>query len=226
MFRSEELAASTTTPKTMNILLHRRHSLRLVAAAALIASPVLHLRAAGRRPTPAQTEGPFYPDKLPADSDADLLVNQSLQGALRYAKGEAAWVEGTLTDVEGRALEGTTVEIWQCDQDGHYHHRRDGGQADPAFQGFGRVAVDAQGRWRFRTLKPVAYSGRTPHIHAKIKRGTRELLTTQLYVEGDPGNARDGIWRRLWAEDRALVTAPYVAGADGLSARYALVVEA
>jgi protocatechuate 3,4-dioxygenase beta subunit len=174
----------------MNKLLDRRHSLRLVATAALIAVPALHLRAATpsgpRRLTPAQTEGPFYPDKLPSDSDADLLAN----GALRYGKGQAAWVEGTLADAEGRAIAGATIEIWQCDQDGHYHHPRDGGQADPAFQGFGRAAVDADGRWRFRTLRPVAYSGRAPHIHAKIKLGGRELLTTQLYVQDDPGNAR------------------------------------
>jgi protocatechuate 3,4-dioxygenase beta subunit len=205
----------------MTTLFQRRPVLHLVAAAALIGLPALQLRAATRRPTPAQSEGPFYPDKLPADSDADLLAN----GPLRHAKGEPAWVEGTLTDIDGRALEGATIEVWQCDQDGHYHHPRDGGRADPSFQGFGRVAVDAQGRWRFRTLRPVAYSGRTPHIHAKIKQGRRELLTTQLYVDGDPGNARDGLWRRLSAEDRALITVPYVAGADGLSARYALVVE-
>jgi protocatechuate 3,4-dioxygenase beta subunit len=210
----------------MNKLLERRHSLRLVATAALIAVPALHLRAATpsgpRRLTPAQTEGPFYPDKLPSDSDADLLAN----GALRYGKGQAAWVEGTLTDADGRAIAGATIEIWQCDQDGHYHHPRDGGQADPAFQGFGRAAVDADGRWRFRALRPVAYSGRAPHIHAKIKLGGRELLTTQLYVQDDPGNARDGLWRRLSADDRAAVTSPYVAGSDGLAARYALVIAA
>lgn len=210
----------------MNTLLDRRHSLRLVAAAALVAMPALHLRAVAqngpRRLTPRQTEGPFYPLALPADSDADLLANATL----RYGKGQAAWVEGTLTDTEGRAISGATIEIWQCDQDGHYHHPGDGGNADPAFQGFGRVAVDADGRWRFRTLRPVAYSGRTPHIHAKIKRGARELLTTQLYVQDDPGNARDGLWRRLSAEDRAAITSPYVAGSDGLTARYALVVAA
>jgi protocatechuate 3,4-dioxygenase, beta subunit len=214
----------------MNTLLDRRRSLRLVATAALIAMPALHLRAAThsgpRRATPRQTEGPFYPDKLPADSDADLLVNQTHSGALRYGKGQAAWVEGTLTGADGRAIAGASIEIWQCDQDGHYHHSRDGGQADPAFQGFGRVAVDAEGRWRFRTLRPVAYSGRAPHIHAKIKLGPRELLTTQLYVQDDPDNARDGLWRRLPAEDRALITSPYVAGSDGLSAHYALVIAA
>jgi protocatechuate 3,4-dioxygenase, beta subunit len=210
----------------MNTMLDRRRSLRLVAAAALIAVPALPLRATtlapARRPTPAQTEGPFYPDKLPADSDADLLAN----GNLRYGKGQPAWVEGTLADADGRAIAGATIEIWQCDQDGHYHHPRDGGQADPAFQGFGRVAVDGEGRWRFRTLRPVAYSGRAPHIHAKIKLGGRELLTTQLYVQGDPDNARDGLWRRLSVEDRAAITSPYVAGSDGLTARYALIIAA
>jgi protocatechuate 3,4-dioxygenase, beta subunit len=211
---------------TMNTMLDRRRSLRLVAAAALIAMPALPLRATtlapSRRPTPSQTEGPFYPDKLPADSDADLLAN----GNLRYGKGQPAWVEGTLVDADGKPMSGASIEIWQCDQDGHYHHARDGGQADPAFQGFGRVAVDADGRWRFRTLRPVAYSGRAPHIHAKIKLGGRELLTTQLYVQGDPDNARDGLWRRLSAEDRAAITSPYVAGSDGLTARYALVIAA
>jgi protocatechuate 3,4-dioxygenase, beta subunit len=202
----------------------RRRSLRL-AAAALIALPALHLRAhaqSARRPTPAQTEGPFYPVALPADSDADLLAN----GALRYAQGQPAWVEGTLTDTEGRALRGGTIEIWQCDQEGHYHHPGDGNRADRAFQGFGRMVVDNEGRWRFHTIKPVAYSGRTPHIHVKVKLGSRELLTTQLYVEGDPGNARDGIWRRLSPQDRAAVTAPYVGGSEGLNAKFELVVAA
>jgi protocatechuate 3,4-dioxygenase beta subunit len=200
----------------------RRRSLRILSGAALIALPALALRAqtAPRRLTPAQTEGPFYPVQLPADSDADLFAT----GTQRYGKGQPAWVEGTLVDAQGQPLRGATIEIWQCDQDGHYHHPGDGGKADPAFQGFGRVAVDAQGRWRFRTLRPVAYSGRAPHIHAKIKTGTRELLTTQLYAEGDPGNARDFLWRRLSADDRAAITAPYVAAPDGLTARYALVV--
>lgn len=117
----------------------RRHT--LIATAALIALPALHLpsRAATRRLTPTQSEGPFYPDRLPDDRDADLLAT----GALRYAKGQAAWVEGTLTDADGRVLDGASVEIWQCDHDGAYHHPRDGNRADPAFQGFGRVAVDA-----------------------------------------------------------------------------------
>jgi protocatechuate 3,4-dioxygenase beta subunit len=199
--------------------------IRRTAVAALIALPALSLRAqapAARRLTPRQTEGPFYPVALPADSDADLLAN----GPLRYAQGQPAWLEGTLVDADGKPLAGASIEIWQCDHQGRYHHPGDGDRADRAFQGFGRAAVDREGRWRFRTIKPVAYSGRTPHIHAKVKLGSRELLTTQLYVEGDAGNARDGLWMRLAPEDRAAITAPYVSGAEGLSARYALVVAA
>ena len=202
------------------------HTRRRQLAAALVAFPsllALPARSAPRlRPTPAQTEGPFYPVRLPADADHDLLRN----GTLRYTRGQPAWLQGTVQDLDGRALRGAQVEIWQCDEDGHYDHPGDGQRQDPAFQGFGRATVDAEGRWRFRTIRPVAYAGRTPHIHAKVRLDGRTLLTTQIYVQGDPGNARDGVWRRLDAADRALVTVPFVPGADGLRAQCALVVPA
>ena len=134
------------------------------------------------RLTPAQTEGPFYPVRLPADTDFDLLR----QGDRSYRTASVAWLAGQVTDVQARPLAGCMVEIWQCDEGGHYHHPGDGDRADPDFQGFGRVLTDAQGRFRFRTLRPAPYSGRTPHIHLKLRQGPRELLTTQLYVAGDP----------------------------------------
>ncbi len=175
------------------------------------------------RLTPAQTEGPFYPVELPADSDFDLLR----QGDVRYARGQASWLDGTVRDTDGRPVRGASVEIWQCDVDGHYRHPRDGGRADPAFQSFGRAAVDADGRYRFHTIRPVAYSGRTPHIHVKVKLAQRTLLTTQLYVEGDPGNERDPLWRSLRDPlDRAALTVPFAPGADGLRAAFELVVAA
>ncbi len=205
----------------------RRRGLLLAAGAALISGPALHLRAwaqaTARRPTPPQTEGPFYPVALPADSDADLLAN----GALRYAQGQPAWVDGTVTDLDGRPVRGARVEIWQCDHQGHYHHPGDGDRADRAFQGFGRVAVDGEGRYRFRTIRPVAYGGRAPHIHVKVKLAARELLTTQLYVQGDAGNARDFLWQRLRSdEERAALTVAFAPGSDGLQARFAIVVMA
>lgn len=175
------------------------------------------------RPTPAQAEGPFYPVDLPADTDFDLLA----QGSLRYLRGQPAWLNGTVVDTSGRPVNGAVVEIWQCDADGHYRHPGDGNRADPAFQAFGRVSVDRQGGYRFRALRPVAYGSRAPHIHVKVKLDRRTLLTTQLYVEGDPGNERDFLWRSLRdPADRAALTAPFVPGADGLQARFAIVVEA
>ena len=173
-----------------------------------------------RQPTPSQTEGPFYPVALPADSDFDLLHN----GRMSYPHGQPAWVEGTVLDTAGVPVAGAVVEIWQCDHAGHYHHPGDGGRADPAFQGFGRVTVGSDGGYRFRPLRPVPYSGRTPHIHVKVRLAGQELLTTQLYVAGDPGNERDFLWRRLNESDRAALTVPFMREADGLRARFPIVV--
>lgn len=203
-------------------LLHRRH-----VTAALIAAPFAWtgLRAQpadARRPTPPQTEGPFYPVALPTDTDFDLLRN----GRLAYGQGQPAWLEGSVTDLAGRAVAGAQVEIWQCDETGHYHHPGDGGRADPAFQGFGRVSVDAAGRYRFRTIRPAPYSGRTPHIHVKVRLGRRELLTTQLYVAGEPRNERDFLWRRLDAQQRQALTVPFERTSDGLRAVFPIVVAA
>lgn len=202
------------------------HFSRRTAAAALVALPFCWTGAraqqsAARRATPRQTEGPFYPVTLPQDADADLLRN----GQVNYTHGQPAWVEGVVSDLEGRPVAGAQVEIWQCDHQGRYHHPGDGGRADPDFQGFGRVTVGSDGRYRFRTIKPVPYSGRTPHIHVKVKLARRELLTTQLYVEGDPDNERDFLWRNLGA-DRSLVTVPFRAGSDGLQANFPIVVAA
>jgi protocatechuate 3,4-dioxygenase beta subunit len=199
---------------------------RSVLAAAVAGAPALLLGAraqpAPRPLTPAQTEGPFYPVRLPQDSDFDLLRN----GSLQYAQGQPTWLEGEVLDPTGRPVPGAVVEIWQCDGAGHYHHPGDGDRADTAFQGFGRVQVGRDGRYRFRTIRPVAYTGRTPHIHVKVKLGSRELLTTQLYVQGDPGNERDGLWRRLDPQARALVTVPFRPGSEGLQARFPIVVAA
>ena len=201
-------------------------SRRRLLVAASIGMPTLWFQAAAqtRTPlarTPAQTEGPFYPVADPADSDFDLLRN----GSLSYGKGRPAWVEGVVTDIEGRPVRGAVVEIWQCDEAGNYHHPGNRGEADKSFQGFGRATVDVQGRYRFRTIRPSAYIGRTPHIHVKVKLERRELLTTQFYVADDPGNERDSIWRRMSVEQRAALTRPFLPVADGLRAEFPIVVE-
>ena len=200
---------------------------RQMLTAAVVGMPALWLVARAqpspaRRATPSQTEGPFYPVDFPKDSDFDLLRN----GNLTYSGGQAAWLEGSVSDLAGRPVSGAVVEIWQCDGAGHYHHAGDGGRADNRFQGFGRVTAGADGSYRFRTIRPVAYSGRTPHIHVKVRLGRRELLTTQLYVTNDPNNASDFLWRRLNPADRDALTTPFVPGADGLKANFAMVVAA
>ena len=200
---------------------------RRVVALALVAAPALWTGARAqpaqpRRLTPSQIEGPFYPLTLPQDADYDLLRH----GALNYTQGQASWLQGSVTDLQGKPVRGAEVEIWQCDHAGRYDHPGDGGRIDKSFQGFGRVMVNAQGEYRFRTIRPVAYGGRTPHIHVKVKLGRRELLTTQLYVAGEPLNQRDFLWRNLRGDaDRAALTVPFVGAADGLRAQFPLVVE-
>jgi protocatechuate 3,4-dioxygenase beta subunit len=200
---------------------------RRTVAAALVAAPALWLGvraqpSAPRRPTPSQTEGPFYPVALPRDSDFDLLRN----GSQAYGRGQPAWIDGVVADLQGKPVSGAQVEIWQCDEAGHYHHPGDGGRADPAFQGFGKVVAGADGRYRFRTIRPVPYTGRTPHIHVKVRLSGRELLTTQLYVQGDPHNERDGLWRRMSPDERAALTVPFRPGPEGLQATFPIVVSA
>jgi protocatechuate 3,4-dioxygenase beta subunit len=156
--------------------------------------------------TPAQTEGPFYPDRLPLDTDNDLIV---INDTLTPAVGTITYLSGRILDAGGKPLKNAAVEIWQCDNNGAYLHSRTGNAEakDKNFQGFGRFLTGSSGEYLFRTIKPVPYPGRTPHVHFKIKLKGRDLLTTQCYIKGHPGNERDGIWRSLRDEKlRELVT--------------------
>lgn len=142
--------------------------------------------------TPPQTEGPFYPDRLPLDTDNDLII---VKDTITPAVGQITHLTGRVLDANGKPVKGAVVEIWQVDNNGAYLHSKDPnrGKRDAHFQGFGRFETGSTGEYRFRTVKPVPYPGRTPHIHVKVKKGDRELLTTQCYVKGHPNNARDGI---------------------------------
>ncbi|QVL30911.1 intradiol ring-cleavage dioxygenase [Telmatocola sphagniphila] len=149
--------------------------------------------------TPRMTEGPFYPDKLPLDTDNDLII---VNNSLTPAVGEITHLTGRVLDLSGSPIKDATVEIWQCDANEVYLHSSDSGpkakQRDKNFQGFGRFSTSSKGEYRFRTIKPVPYPGRpAPHIHFKVKKGNRELITTQLMVRGHAGNARDGIFSDL-----------------------------
>jgi protocatechuate 3,4-dioxygenase beta subunit len=145
-------------------------------------------------PTPGQTEGPFYPTAFPADADNDLV---QVRGHATRAMGTVLHLQGRVLDASGRPLPGATVEIWQCDANGIYDHPRQAGRErrDTAFQGFGRIVADAGGAYRFRTLKPVAYAGRSPHIHFKVATADGRRLTSQFYLAGDASNANDFVYR-------------------------------
>ena len=149
--------------------------------------------------TPAQTEGPFYPNKLPLDTDNDLLI---INDSITPAVGEITHFSGKILDARGNPIKNACVEIWQCDGKGVYLHTADSGpkekQRDKNFQGFGRFLTASSGEYYFRTIKPVAYPGRpAPHIHFKIKKGGKELLVTQCYVKGEKSNDKDFIYKDI-----------------------------
>lgn len=158
--------------------------------------------------TPRQSAGPFYPAELPLDDDNDLV---HVAGRDDPAQGRFADLGGRLLDRNGRPLRDVRIEIWQCDANGRYRHPRDPGRQpiDPGFQGFGHTQTDADGRYRFLTIRPVPYPGRTPHIHVAVYPFADEPFVTQLYVAGEPRNAGDFLYQRIPAESRGLVTAAF-----------------
>src|SRR5206468_1851665 len=105
-----------------------------------------------------------------------IIISKSLTPAV----GAITHLTGRVLSTSGEPINNATVEIWQCDARGVYIAQgTGGGRADPNFQGFGRFTTGSKGEYRFRTIKPVIYPGRTPHIHVRVKKGERELLTTQ-----------------------------------------------
>jgi protocatechuate 3,4-dioxygenase, beta subunit len=159
--------------------------------------------------TPNQTRGPFYPDALPLDTDNDLLiVNDSITPAL----GAITWLSGRILDARGEPIRNALVEIWQVDSRGVYLHRNSDrhGSRDSNFQGFGRFLTGSSGEYVFRTLKPVPYPGRTPHIHMSVRHGGKEVLATQCYVKGEPQNETDNVLRGVRdPQQRASVIVPF-----------------
>jgi len=182
----------------------RRFLGRLAGGAALLWTPAAFAEELLR--TARQTEGPFYPDKLPLDTDNDLIiVNDTITPSL----GTITHLTGRVLDLHGNPIRGAVVEIWQSDQNGAYLHSgtSNAEKRDKNFQGFGRFLTGRQGEYYFRTIRPVEYPGRTPHIHVIVKKGEHRLLTSQLYVKGEKRNESDRLYLAVKDEKaRATIT--------------------
>jgi len=176
----------------------RRRFLRGVGlAAGFFALPGAFAEELMRR-TPWVTQGPLYPDTLPLDSDNDFII---VSNSVTPAVGEITHLTGRLLGLQGEPIRNAIVEIWQVDSTATYlkeRSRKPPGSFDVNFQGFGRFETGSSGEYYFRTIKPVPYSGRpAPHIHLMVRIKGHEPWTTQLYVKGHPGNARDHIYRDI-----------------------------
>ena len=183
---------------------------------------MLALNARAAVVTPSQTAGPFYPATLPLDQDNDLV---SVAGSAGLAKGEVVSVAGRLLDTRARPIVGARVEIWQCDANGRYRHPRERGSApiDPNFQGYGRTVTGADGGYRFRTIKPVPYPGRAPHIHFAISGAGLSPFTTQMYLAGAPQNDADVLFNRLDPAARTTLLVDFMPGAAEPVGRFDIV---
>jgi protocatechuate 3,4-dioxygenase beta subunit len=182
----------------LNEIPSRRHFLKSLVIAGT-AGTFFNVRGAFAQElvrTPPQIEGPYYPSQLPLDQDNDLLV---INDSITPAVGEIVQISGRVLTPSGSPVRNATVEIWQADNTGAYLHPRSMGYAtrDMNFQGYGRFETASNGEYLFRTIKPALYTGRTRHIHFKIKSSGRQDLTTQCYFQGEPRNDSDGVLQRI-----------------------------
>ena len=177
-------------------------------------------------PTPPQTAGPFYPRSFPADADNDLV---QITGRAGIATGTITYITGRVLDEADRGVSGARVEIWQCDANGRYHYVDDGRSdypLDENFQGYGETVTDAAGGYRFRTIQPVPYPGRTPHVHFAVSGPGFPRFVTQMYVAGEPLNERDGVLmsvRDLAARARLIVPLQLAAEPGALAGTFDIV---
>ena len=196
-------------------------ALLAISGAIIVSSSLAHARDL----SPSQTEGPYYPRKKPAETDADL----TRIGTGPQAQGEVLILNGTITDPEGKPIAGARVEIWQTDHQGIYAHPGDPktSRRDTTFQFYGVTSTSADGAFTFRTIMPGGYGGRPRHIHAKVTPPGGATLTTQLYFKDDADLKSDGIVAALGsALDRVTLAPTPSAGAGSpLQASITLVVK-
>jgi protocatechuate 3,4-dioxygenase beta subunit len=198
----------------------RRTLTRLTALAVAVSMPAGAQPKAALEPTPRDAEGPFYPVRIPKDAGTDLT---RVAGHANASKGTPLALTGRVLAVDGTPLAGTRVELWQCDANGRYHHvDGDPGERDPDFQGYGVTTTDAEGRYAFRTIRPVRYGGRPPHLHFKLAHARAQPLTTQLYPRGE--SAERGMGFGLSGRDARsrleFAMAPSRDGGGALAASY------
>ncbi len=161
--------------------------------------------------TPRQTAGPFYPIVDQVDKDADLTIFGDRPD---IALGEIVTVEGGVYGDDGLPIADAVVDIWQANAAGRYAHEIDPNPAalDPNFQGWAILKTDANGRYRFKTIRPGAYPAalgwdRPPHIHFKVSRRGYHEITTQMYFENEPLNEVDHILNALSEPEQVSVIA-------------------
>lgn len=176
----------------------RQFARRITVGAAAFTVPGLF--ASELAATPRMTEGPFYPDKMPLDTDNDLIV---INNAITPAVGEITHLSGRILSRSGQPVRNSIVEIWQVDAQASYLHTRGRNPQgfDTNFQGYGRFMTDSEGHYYFRTIKPVPYAlggvSRAPHIHFGVNKNGRRVYTTQLLIRGHELNAKDGVFREV-----------------------------
>jgi protocatechuate 3,4-dioxygenase beta subunit len=154
----------------------------------------------GDEPTMRQTDGPYFKPNSPERAN---LVESGTRGRL-------VEISGQVLTRACRPVERALVDLWHADERGDYDNS--------GFRYRGHQFTDAEGGYRFRTILPALYTGRTRHYHVKVQAPQRPVLTTQLYFPGEPENRRDGLFRR------ELVMRMAEAG-DGLSARFDFVLD-
>lgn len=153
-------------------------------------------------PTPAAAEPAANPTLSPVERLLAAFPNPP------QAKGQAVLLFGRVLDTSGDPIPGATVEIWQTDAQGIYDHPGDRSTAarDLLFQSYGASATDADGNYVFRTIEPGYYEPRPKHIHVKVKRDGRELLTTQFYFEEDrAGLGGEGVFSQAGGQGELLI---------------------
>jgi len=196
----------------MNYVSSRRRFFKQAAAAG-VGSLLLNVPGAFAEQlvaTPEQTEGPYYPPTLPLDTDNDLVI---INSNLTSAVGQITYISGRILNRSGEPVRNAYMEIWHADNSGAYIHPSSIGYAtrDQNFQGFGRFLTSSSGEYLFRTIKPGLYTGRTRHIHFKVKVAGQPTLTSQLYILGEPQNTGDSVLTGIRdAAARSSVIVPFV----------------